>query len=233
MGAERVPWLAVCMAVLCSMTALPAWAGPEIIDRPITFDAERARLMRAYLVAHNDPTQPEDPMVAITMAPRVVVLHWTAVGTLSGSFNAFDRVRIRSSRSISDAGAVNVSVQFLVDRDGTIYRLMDETRMGRHTIGLNHISIGIENVGGGEKWPLTEAQAIANAEIVRDLASRHEITHLIGHHEYRRMEAHPYFKELDPKYRTRKSDPGDAFMARVRGRITDLELKGPPAEDAR
>jgi len=213
------------------LTGSPTWAGPEIIERPITFDAERARLMRAYLVAHNNPEQPEDPWVATTMAPKLVVLHWTAVGSLSGSFNAFNRVRIRSSRSISDAGAVNVSVQFLVDRDGTIYRMMDETRMGRHAIGLNHISIGIENVGGGKKWPLTDAQAKANAALVRDLAGRHGITHLIGHHEYRKMEGHPYFQEIDPKYRTGKSDPGDAFMTHVRGLLSDLDLKGPPEKE--
>ncbi len=233
MGANRTRWLTVWLAVIAVLVPTPAWAGPTIVDRPIVFDAERARLMRAYLVAHNNPDQPKDPMVATTMAPRVVVIHWTAVGTLNGSFNAFAPVRIRSSRSISDAGAVNVSVQFLVDRDGTIYRLMDETRMGRHTIGLNHISIGIENVGGGSKLPLTEEQASANAELIRYLAGRHSITHLIGHHEYRQMEGHPYFKELDPKYRTVKSDPGDAFMARVRKLISDLDLQGPPTKEAK
>ncbi len=36
----------------------------------------------------------------------------------------------------------------MVDRDGTRYRLMPETYMARHVIGLNYYSIGIENVGG-------------------------------------------------------------------------------------
>jgi len=208
-------------------TAL-ALASPEIVDKPIIYNAERAELMRSYLVAHNGAEQPEDPMVATTMEPKVVVLHWTAVGSLQGSFNAFNHVRIRSARSISKAGAVNVSVQFLVDRDGTIYRLMDETRMGRHTIGLNHLAIGVENVGGGAKWPLTQAQVNANADLIRDLTKRHGITHVIGHHEYRLMEKHPYFQELDPNYRTRKSDPGPEFMNQVRALIQDLKLEGPP-----
>ena len=217
-----------CLCIWVCLTVLPAWAGPEIIDRPIVYDAERATLMRAYLVAHNNPSQPADPMVASTMAPRMVVIHWTAVQSLEGSFNAFNRVRIRSSRSISAAGAVNVSAHFLIDRGGTIYRLMEETRMGRHTIGLNHVAIGVENVGDGDKWPLTEAQFQANVALIRALVGRHPITHLIGHHEYRRMEGHPYFKELDPRYRTRKSDPGDRFMSRVRESVADLGLKGPP-----
>ena len=121
---------------------------------------------------------------------------------------------------------MNVAAHFLVDRDGTVYQLLEETRVARHCIGLNHLSIGIENVGGGAKYPLTAAQVSANAELVRMLNAKHDITHLIGHHEYRQMESHPYFSEKDPKYRTVKPDPGADFMRKVRAELTDLQLQG-------
>lgn len=94
----------------------------------------------------------------------------------------------------------------------------------RHCIGLNHVAIGIENVGDGERWPLTQAQQNANAFLVRYLAKKYPVTHLIGHHEYRRMESHPYFSEADPKYRTIKIDPGQKFVRAVRHLVSDLAL---------
>jgi N-acetylmuramoyl-L-alanine amidase len=68
----------------------------------------------------------------------------------------------------------------------------------------------------------------ANARLVRMLAARYPITHVIGHHESRRFEGHPYFVERDPRYRNRKGDPGPAFLRAVRREIADLGLGGPP-----
>lgn len=195
-----------------------------LVDHPIPFDEERLRLTVEYRQAHYG-----DGATDATIVPRVVVLHWTAVPTLEGSWRAFANTRLPSSRpGLAGAGQVNVSVQFLVDRDGTIYRLMPDTTMGRHVIGLNTVSIGVENVGGGDEHPLTEAQRLANVQLVRHLSARHPITHLIGHHEYRSLEGHPYFQELDPNYRTAKIDPGDAFMSAVRADLADLGLQGTP-----
>lgn len=100
--------------------------------------------------------------------------------------------------------------------------------MARHCIGLNHLAIGIENVGGAPGLPLTAAQVAADAALVRYLALRYPITHLIGHHEARAMEKHPYWRERDAAYRNRKPDPGAAFLRRVRARVRDLALAGPP-----
>lgn len=199
-------------------------AAPKIVDRPIHFGPKRRRLTVAYRRAHQDPAAKD-----ITIDPRVIVIHHTAFRSSKRAFRYFDRTRIEAGRKkIARAGRVNVSAHFLVDRDGTIYRLMPETWMARHCIGLNHISIGIENVGGTKDSPLTDAQAEANAALIRHLARRYRITHVIGHHEYRRMEGHPYFLERDPGYRTDKIDPGPAFMAKVREKIKDLRLRGPP-----
>ncbi len=161
--------------------------------------------------------------------PKVIILHWTAIPSFTSTWNYFNQDRAEAAREqLATAGEVNVSAQFLVDRDGTIYRLMPETWMARHCIGLNHIAIGVENVGDGSKFPLTQAQVEADAALVRFLAKKYPITHLIGHMEYRQMEGHPYFLERDPKYRNTKPDPGKKFMDEVRARVADLKLQGPP-----
>lgn len=194
-----------------------------IVETPITWNDEREALTLAYRREHT-----QDGVDTVVIEPRVVVLHWTGSGSFAGAFATFDPPKLEGRAELADASALNVSAHFLVDRDGTIHRLMPEDRMARHVIGLNHVAIGVENVGDGGANPLTDAQIEANVAIVRDLASRHAITHVIGHHEYREMEGHPYFREADPTYRTGKSDPGDAFMAAVRAGVADLGLSGPP-----
>jgi N-acetylmuramoyl-L-alanine amidase len=197
---------------------------PTIIDRPIPFDEERVRLTLAYRRQHVDPEAAD-----ITIEPKVIVLHYTAGGSAKGTFEYFSGNHMEAGRAkLAAAGDVNVSSHFLVDRDGTIYRLVPETRMARHCIGLNHVAIGVENVGDEHKWPLTEAQVDADARLVRYLASRFPITHLVGHGEAARLEGKIYFQERDPRYRNVKPDPGPRFMTLVRARLTDLKLKGPP-----
>lgn len=193
---------------------------PEIIDKPITFDQERLELSKQYLKDRYgiDKSEP-------VIDPKMVVLHWTEIPDLAGSFRAFKDSRLPNSRpEIAGAGALNVSAHFLVDRDGTIYRLMPETLMARHVIGLNHCAIGVENVGGTANTPLTDAQLRSNIALVRYLRSKYAIDYVIGHHEYRKFEGHPLWLEVDSGYRTVKTDPGDDFMKAVR---KALDLKEP------
>ncbi len=197
----------------------------KIVDRPIRFDAERIRLTVAYRASHQDPLARN-----AFITPRMIILHHTGGSSLHSAWATFDQVRAESARpELASTGEVNVSAHYLVDRDGTIYRLMPDSLMARHCIGLNHVAVGIENVGERVKAPLTPAQVTANAALIRLLCARHpSITHLIGHHEYRKMEGHPYFLESDPRYRNQKPDPGTAFMTAVRERVRDLQLSGPP-----
>jgi N-acetylmuramoyl-L-alanine amidase len=197
---------------------------PKIVDKLIPFDDERVRLTLEYRRAHEDPAARD-----ITIAPKVIILHYTAGGSAEGTFKYFSGNHIEAARSqLAAAGDVNVGSHFLVDRDGTIYRLVLETWMVRHCIGMNHIAIGIENVGDGTKWPLTDAQVDADARLVRYLVARFPITHLIGHSEAPRFDGKLYFTERDPRYKNSKPDPGDRFMKRVRAELGDLKLAGPP-----
>lgn len=163
------------------------------------------------------------------IVPKMIVLHWTVIPTFKQSFEAFGPATLPNSRpDINAAGALNVSSQFMVDRDGTIYRLMPETTMARHVIGLNHCAIGVENVGGDIGQPLTQAQLKSNIWLVRYLAEKYDIEYLIGHYEYTKFENHPLWLEQDDGYRTQKTDPGPDFMKNVRNAVKDLNFKPLP-----
>jgi N-acetylmuramoyl-L-alanine amidase len=200
----------------------PAVSSPVIVDWPISWGEQREALTLDYRRRHHS-----EHAADLTIEPRVIVLHYTGSGSAKGTKAYFDRLLMEGDRKqLAAAGKVNVSSHFLVDRDGTIYRLQPETRFARHCIGLNHLAIGIENVGDEDRWPLTELQIAADAALVRDLAHRFPITHLLGHHEVMRFRAHPYYQELDPTYRNTKLDPGARFLAAVRAAVSDLGLAG-------
>ncbi|WP_409557554.1 peptidoglycan recognition family protein [Allomuricauda sp. SCSIO 65647] len=183
-----------------------------VIDRPIEFDEQRIELTQEYLKQRYNLEQDSPEIV-----PKMIVLHWTAIPTLEKSFAAFEKSTLPNWRpDIKSVSGLNVSAHFLVDQDGTIYRLMPETTMARHVIGLNHCAIGIENVGGTKETPLTRKQLRANVWLVDYLAEKYAIEYVIGHHEYTRFEDHPLWLEVDSTYRTKKTDPGKKFMKRVR-----------------
>jgi len=199
----------------------------RIIDKPIEFGQERIAMTKAYIKQHYGKN-----VKTIKIKPKIIVLHWTAEMSFDKSFERLRPQRLLSDRKdIAKASALNVSAQFLVARDGTIYRLMPEDWMARHVIGLNYSSIGVENVGGrGNKVDdLTPAQRQANIDLVKYLKAKYpSIKYLIGHHEYRQMEHTSLWLEKDKGYRTVKSDPGEKFMSDIRRNVKCLKLKKPP-----
>lgn len=199
---------------------------PQIVNRPIQFGEERQALSLEYMKERYGIVA-ESPVID----PTMIVIHWTAIPTLEASFKAFDPVRLPGSREdIQEAGVLNVSAHFLVDRDGTIYRLMPETMMARHVIGLNHTAIGIENVGGTKEAPLTDAQLKSNIYLVKYLSRKYPIEYLIGHSEYTSFEGHPLWLERDNNYRTEKTDPGEGFMDRLRKETKNRRFKPVPKD---
>lgn len=196
----------------------------QIIETGISFTENRKELTRQYIREHYG-INAED----ITITPKIIVLHWTAIDDFDKTFEVFNRETLGESRpELQGAGQVNVSIQFVVDRDGAIHRLMPETWMARHCIGLNYESIGVENVGGANGIDnLTKAQIESNITLVKYLKQKYPtIEYLIGHHEYREFEGHPLWREKDEGYRTEKTDPGDRFMQAVRDGVSNLGLKG-------
>lgn len=186
-----------------------------IVANP-TITPKRLELTRAYCRRHYGLGSEQ------LVDPKIVVIHATELATFAESLKAFQPDTLPAERGeLKPGGELNVGIHYLVDRDGTVHSLIPLDVIARHVIGLNHVSIGIENVGFADK--LTPAQLEADAALVQELLKeRPSLRYLIGHHEYndKKLPHHVLFKELDSKYRpTVKSDPGKGFMRELRAKL--------------
>ncbi len=127
----------------------------------------------------------------------ILMIHYT--GMLSGPA-ALDR--------LCDPAA-KVSAHYLIEEDGTVFRLVEESMRAWHAgLGawrgferVNHRSIGIELVNPGHEWgyrPFPRPQMAALAGLGRDIVARHGIApfDVIAH------------SDSAP---SRKTDPGELF----------------------
>jgi N-acetylmuramoyl-L-alanine amidase len=126
-----------------------------------------------------------------------LILHYTGMKTAR---EAIDRLRDPHAR---------VSSHYVVDEDGTIYRLVPEERRAWHAgisywrgrAGLNDVSIGIEIVNPGHEWgyrPFPPAQIRAVTTLSQAILARHAVP-------ARNVVAH---SDVAPD---RKQDPGELF----------------------
>lgn len=193
----------------------------KIIQKPINYSDERVKLSLEYMKEHHNINQ-KTP----TIVPQMIVLHYTAGGTVESNFKYFNKTHLENARAtLKKQSTLNVSSQFIIDRDGTVYQLMEPNKFARHTIGLNYCAIGVENIGG-KNQPLTDKQVEANANLVEYLKKKYpEIQYLIGHFEYGQFRNSELWKESNPNYFTGKEDPGKEFMAKVRTKVKNLNLK--------
>lgn len=215
-----LPFLYGILQLLTSCVAQPTF---RMMEKPIVFDDERRALSLDYL-SRRHGIQQTQPYIK----PKMIILHWTAIPTLEATFDAFNPAVLPGRPDLQTASRLNTAVPFLVDRDGTIFRLLPDTAFARHCIGLNYCAIGIENIGNND---LTKAQVKANIKLIRYLKSHYkDIEYLIGHYEYKDFRGTPLWKETDPNYLTEKTDPGPWFMKKVREEVKDLNLKGSPRQ---
>jgi N-acetylmuramoyl-L-alanine amidase len=99
-----------------------------------------------------------------------IVLHCTE-GSLAGALAEFQKTDSRK-----------VSAHYVIDRNGDIYQMVNDTDCANHCMGANAGSIGIEHVGS-ETDSLAPAQAAASAALIRWLLQEHQIprTNIFGH----------------------------------------------------
>jgi hypothetical protein len=99
-----------------------------------------------------------------------IVLHCTE-GSLASALAEFQRTDSRK-----------VSAHYVIDRNGDIYQMVNETDCANHCMGANDGSIGIEHVGS-KTDSLTAPQAAASAALIRSLLQEHQIppTNIFGH----------------------------------------------------
>lgn len=118
-----------------------------------------------------------------TRAIDTILLHYTAAGIVSSLDHLCD-----------PQGTNRVSAHYVIAPDGTILRLVDETKRAWHAgisqwngLGdVNSSSIGIEIVNLGERSDLTaedypDQQIAAVIDLCKDIMTRHTIRHVIGH----------------------------------------------------
>jgi N-acetylmuramoyl-L-alanine amidase len=127
----------------------------------------------------------------------MLVLHYTGMQSAEA---AIER--------LCDPGA-RVSAHYVVEENGTIWRLVPEERRAFHAgiscwegeTGLNAVSIGVEIVNPGHEWgyrPFPAAQMDSVERLCRGLIARHPIPphRVVGH------------SDIAPD---RKTDPGEFF----------------------
>ena len=182
---------ALSVLLLWPTTTTAGTEQPEMTEHYISYGKERKREMARYSNRHyGSPTWK-------LHKKKVIVLHFTATSTYEPVWNHFE------SNSPSRGESPGVCAHFVVDKDGTIYKLVRTFIRCRHAIGLNHRSIGIEMVqetGEGSHWASQQIlnrrpQIRAALRLVRYLKATHGIRmrNLIGHAMANNS---PFFKDL-------------------------------------
>ena len=193
-------------------TSVRTVTAPIIIDRPVRLTEYRKRLTREYAFRHYGEEFTE-------IVPQAVIVHWTESPEADGVYEYF----YKEARA---DGTLNVCSQFLVDRDGTIFRLTPETMLDRHAIGYNWCAIGIENVGGVDrKEDLTPEQFQANVLLIRYLREKYPtVRYVWGHYQQKSAEKSGLYKESVSGYYHAKVDPGPKFMKALQKNLKDTGL---------
>lgn len=184
-----------------------AIAPPRVRETPIPFGARRKREMRAYARRHYGI---DDFRLR---RPRVIVEHYTASNSFESAYNTF----AADVPDVELGELPGVCAHFLIDLDGAIHRLVPTRIMCRHTVGLNHVSIGIEHVGVSDAQVLSNRRQLrASLRLTRMLQGRHRIAtrNVIGHAE---SLSSPFHRERVASLRTQThGDFPTAAMKRYR-----------------
>ena len=148
---------------------------PKIIQRPIPFGATRRRDMVAYAKRHYG-------LRTAALKRKVIVQHFTANTSVDATYNTFaPNVRDPELRELPGTCA-----HFVIGTDGKIFQLVPLRLMCRHTVGLNHVAVGIEHVGFSDAQVMgNDRQRRASLRLSHWLRCRDEIAlrDVIGHNE--------------------------------------------------
>jgi N-acetylmuramoyl-L-alanine amidase len=201
---------AAVMLVLCSGLSAAmlecAFAGelpgaakrPPVTTKLIPFGVTRKAQMADYSLRHY-----HQHTWRLT-SPKVVVLHHTAGARWQSAWWTFASNTAYASIP-GTPEKPGVSAHFIIDKDGTIYQCLPLTIRGRHAVGMNWKSIGIEFVqemksGKDGHWMDRQIlhrpkQVNAGLRLVRYLCSRFGIRpgNVIGH---AMANGSPYFKDF-------------------------------------
>lgn len=145
---------------------------------------------------------------------QMVVLHCTELPTLGQAREFGERVILEDGTGYSG--------HYYVDRDGRVYRYVEDDRIANHVVGHNHESIGIELVNRG-RYPnwfysnnqafeelYTEEQIFAVKELLLELREKYPGISRIARHSD--LDTRLIHAEDDPREKVRRRlDPGPLF----------------------
>ena len=169
-----------------------AIAPPREVSKPIPFGAERRADMADYAQRHYGI---DDFRLK---KPRVIVQHYTVTSSFQPVFDYFSR----NEPDPELHELPGVCSHYVIDRDGTTYRLVRPGLMCRHTVGLNYTAIGIEHVGRSDGDVMgNRRQLAASLRLTRALQGRFGIRtrNVIGHNENR---SSPFHRERVARLRS-------------------------------
>lgn len=160
-------------AATTSRPALP------IVRDHIEFGAARLAATAAYSLHHYGER-------TATLHPSMVVLHFS---------ESDDHASVRAHFAANEPSlgeAPGVCAHYIVAQDGTVHEVVPPTIRCRHTVGLNHVAIGVEFVQGshgrGARWAAEQilrrpAQVRSGSMLVASLQNRFGIADaaVIGH----------------------------------------------------
>jgi N-acetylmuramoyl-L-alanine amidase len=189
-----------------------ATPAPPIHRHHITMDAKRKREMRAYSQRHYGKAR-------VRLHPRVIVEHIAVASTAQTVINIFEP-------DVPDPELhelPNVCSHYLIGETGRILELVPPTLRCRHTVGLNHVAIGIEHVGFKDGDVLHNRRRLrASLRLTAWLRCRYGIAikNVIGHSE---SLSSPYHHERVKRLRHQThADWSHASMRVYRRRLARL-----------
>ena len=176
-------------ALITAAAAAPA--PPPIVVQHIPMPAKRKREMRAYSKRHYGKAR-------LKLHPRVIVEHIAVASSAQAVINTF-------APDVPDPELhelPNVCSHYLISESGKILELVSPRIRCRHTVGLNHVAIGIEHVGFSDGEVLHNRKRLrASLRLTAYLRCTYGIAirNVIGHSE---SLSSPYHRERVKRLRT-------------------------------
>jgi N-acetylmuramoyl-L-alanine amidase len=166
--------IAACGAQKVSSRPAAGVPRPDIVTRLIPFGADRRAETAAYARRHYGIDTWR------LRHPHVIVEHYTASDSFESAYSYF----VSNTPNLGELPGV--CAHFIIDRDGTIYRLVRLDAMCRHTVGLNYTAFGIEHVGTSDAQILANPRQMRSSLALTGWLMYHygmQLGNVIGHNE--------------------------------------------------
>lgn len=210
------------------------WPLPPLMAKPVpkqfwTLPLQAPRLV-PWLLPYREWEQEyreyfqrhyRDPRVRFR--PTMIVMHYTVTDDAEAVWEGFAR---GGRMDAGDYGMIfgHVSVQLMVDKDGTVYQLLPLDWRCTGAYGVNHVALSIEMIAANEKDLLSRPRQVwSSICLVRYLMRRFDIplSKVVSHNDVSigRLVLPEYLDYADSKWpygyppQFFRYDPGMTYMA--------------------